>query len=749
MRIIVNAISANTGGIVTYTTNLIEFVAARDVEVIVYVPRWFDTSKFDGLNVSVRTVRMRFFGPIHRFLWEQTRWRQIIKDSGADIVFSSANYGVLFPPIPQILLVQGEIYLNPVYRERVLPRLSWRERLSAMLRRNLMLISARHSRITVFPSNVAMDAALDYERNLSNNGVVNYLGVSSRFNEPERRRRWREDDTIRLLYVSVYYPHKDPGTLAEATLKLRQRGVAATARITMEGRDFEAWDNAASELAHLRSDALAECIEMGRIEHEALGDVLANFDVFVFPSMAETFGFPMVEAMCAGVPLVVSDIPVHREICGDAAIYFELGNPDDLANKVMQLNDDAALRARLVKAGRARAETQFTWSNHIDGLIAVMSRIADDGRYRILLNALHARSGGGVTYLHNMLPLLAADQDLDVHVCLHEDQRDLLPTNLERVQYHYQRCRRGFWRILFREQVELPRLARRIGAKATFSPANFGPFFLRNHVVLIRNAVSVGFVERRPIKLAYWALLYLATLTSLITCRRAIAVSNYAKRGIEGTFWRFLSRRLVVVPHGVDKTYLGNHADSRRDGRFLLSVSDIYVQKNFIGLIKVVAKLRDEFPDIRLRVAGSPVDEEYFNSLVELIRRERLEEHVEFLGHVAPARLKELYEQCEVFVFPSTVETFGNPLVEAMACGAPIASSNSAAMPEVLGDAAVFFDPNSVDDMTRVLSGLLNDDAGRKALTEKALVRSNMYSWDETKRRTVDVIRDAVANVPG
>ena len=163
MRVIVNAISANTGGIVTYTNNLIEFFATREIDVVVYVPKWFDISRFAGMPVSVQIVKTRFYGPWHRFLWEQFVWRRIIKNSGADLVFSSANYGVLFPPIPQMLLVQGEIYLNPIYRERVLPNLSWRERISAFLRRNLMLISARHSQMTIFPSEVAMNAALDFD----------------------------------------------------------------------------------------------------------------------------------------------------------------------------------------------------------------------------------------------------------------------------------------------------------------------------------------------------------------------------------------------------------------------------------------------------------------------------------------------------------------------------------------------------------------------------------------------------------
>ena len=101
MRVIVNAISANTGGIVTYTNNLIEYFGNREIEVVVFVPKWFDPAHFAGMRVSVKLVKTRFFGVLHRFLWEQIIWRKIVSQSGADIVFSSANYGILFPPVPQ------------------------------------------------------------------------------------------------------------------------------------------------------------------------------------------------------------------------------------------------------------------------------------------------------------------------------------------------------------------------------------------------------------------------------------------------------------------------------------------------------------------------------------------------------------------------------------------------------------------------------------------------------------------------
>ena len=739
MHIIVNAISANTGGIVTYTTNLIDYLARAKINATIYVPPGFSTIENLDSTVKVIPVTKRFWGPVHRFLWEQISWRRIVKKSGADILFSSANYGILFSPIPQVLLVQGEIYLNPLYREKVLPKLSWSERLSAYLRRHLMLWSARRSRSTIFPSQVALDAAADYDKHLVETASVNYLGVNPRFEVHQKRRQWRADKTIRLLYVSVYYPHKDPVTLAEATYLLNQRGVKAEARITMEDEDFKAWDNAQKELSLLQNVKYLDCVAMGRIDHVSLSNVLQEFDAFVFPSMAETFGFPMVEAMRAGVPLIVSDIPVHREICGNAALYFQLSNPKDLAAKIEELNTNPSLRAQLMAKAQTRVEGQFTWENHVSTMFRIMCEIVEHPHHRILINALHARTGGGVTYLRNMLPLLSKDSRLSVHVCLHEDQSEVLPINLDNITYHYQRYRRGFWRVLIREQIDLPRLAKRLAADTVFSPANYGPFRAKNHVVMARNAVSVGFVERRPMKLAYWALLYAATFISFIMCRRAIAVSEYAKRGMVRAFFGLFSKKLVVVPHGVEEIFQNTSPLMERD-QFALAVSDIYVQKNFTALVHALAKVQKKFPSLKLKIAGQPIDNDYFSHLQQLIRTLNLEGSVEFLGHVQATALKDLYQMCHLFVFPSTVETFGNPLVEAMACGAPIASSNTAAMPEVLGKAAYFFDPNNVDDMAAAIIYLLEHKEVRARLGELAKKRAKTYSWEHTMENTVNVI---------
>ena len=736
MRIIINAISANTGGIVTYTSNLIEYIGRQEVDAIIYVPRAFDASSFNLPNVMVKKVPVKkFYGPVHRFIWEQIVWRKIVKESGADVLYSSANYGVLYPPIEQVLLVQGEIYLNPVYRDKVLPTLPLSEQFSAFLRRNLMLYSARHSITTIFPSEVALQAALDYGPDIAHNSVVNYLGVGDRFSVTDNRRNWREDGQLKLLYVSVFYPHKDPITLAEATRLLNDKGLKTKSRITMEPHDFEPWPSSHGELQALQSERYADCVKIGRIEHHKLTDALKLYDAFVFPSMAETFGFPMVEAMRSGIPLIVSDIPIHREICGDSALYFELSNPGDLAERLNELDQDPNLRETLTTRAKKRAINSFSWKKHIETLHSLMSSIIAPKKVRVLINALHARTGGGVTYLRNMLPLLAKDPMLDVHLCAHQDQQGILPQGIVNVKYHFLNFERGFWKVLIREQFDLPRMARKIKADITFSPANYGPIFAPNSVIMLRNAVSVGFVERRIVKLAYWALLFIATLISLAVCKRAIAVSNYASRVGSGFLWNWSNAKISVIPHGVDKRFCVDK-NVERDENMLLAVSDIYVQKNFKNLLLAISELIPEKPNIQLKIAGRPIDFEFLQELKTIVKEKDLGNHVEFLGGLEVDDLIKLYQKCGLFVFPSTVETFGNPLVEAMACGAPIASSNAAAMPEVLGDAGVYFDPNKISDMRDTILKLMLDKELRNLISESAEARSQEFSWEKTEAKT-------------
>ena len=121
----------------------------------------------------------------------------------------------------------------------------------------------------------------------------------------------------------------------------------------------------------VRSAALKDTIAFGYHDYDSLPDLYHSHDMFVFPSVNETFGHPMAEAMSAGIPIIAADTPVNREICADAALYFRPFAHEELARQVRVLADDADLRARLIDAGRARVTSEFRWDAHGDRLIDV------------------------------------------------------------------------------------------------------------------------------------------------------------------------------------------------------------------------------------------------------------------------------------------------------------------------------------------------------------------------------------------
>ncbi len=370
-----------------------------------------------------------------------------------------------------------------------------------------------------------------------------------------------------------------------------------------------------------------------------------------------------------------------------------------------------------------------------------VKRLPKSDRVRVLINGVHAKSGGGVIHLRNILPLLAADERLEVHLFLHADQIGLFHPVDERVRVHLFTFRNGFFRLLLWEQTALPVLARVMNADVVFSLANFGPLLAPNHVLLLSNTFAVARSEWRLSKRLYWLALYLVTFLSVVTCRRSIAVSRYALDTLAPRWYRRQGGKTVVIHHGVSPLFVPDAVVPRE--RFLLAVSDIYVQKNLHNLVRALATLRERHPDIRLLVAGSCIDQTYYRHLVELVTHLGLTDAVTFVGRLPHEELRPLYQRCLVFVFPSTAEAFGLPLIEAMACGAPVACSNATAMPEVVGDAADQFDPGDPVAMAAVLDHLIESEDRRAELSRAALRRASEFSWQRAARETADVLCQA------
>jgi len=216
---------------------------------------------------------------------------------------------------------------------------------------------------------------------------------------------------------------------------------------------------------------------------------------------------------------------------------------------------------------------------------------------------------------------------------------------------------------------------------------------------------------------------------SLRRARRVIAISQHVKET--------LVERMEIEADRVDVIHLGldhdlfqpNGAEARRP--FLLYPANPWPHKNHERLFDAFRRVRRARPELRLVLTGTGL--------------ERLPPHpegVEVRDRVPREELAELYRTASALVFPSLYEGFGQPPLEAMASGTPVAVSAAGSLPEVCGDAAIYFDATSVDEIAEAIVAVLERPGH---LVERGLARAAQFTWDATARRHDEVYRRLAA----
>ncbi len=228
---------------------------------------------------------------------------------------------------------------------------------------------------------------------------------------------------------------------------------------------------------------------------------------------------------------------------------------------------------------------------------------------------------------------------------------------------------------------------------------------------------------------------------------RVITVSRSSERDIISRFPK-ARESIRVIPNGVEKVFSPRPLPEVREwlthsldlkGPYLLFVGNPKEHKNLDLLFRAFARLQTPYADLSLVIVGG--DDRQQQKLGARARALGIDTRTRLFGYLDQETLALLYSAATVFVFPSLYEGFGLPPLEAMACGAPVAASSSSSIPEVLGPAAAYFSPESVDSLVTTLGNLLDDAGLRARLTRSGSERARLFSWEETARQTLDTYR--------
>jgi glycosyltransferase involved in cell wall biosynthesis len=299
--------------------------------------------------------------------------RGVARRERPDVLFSSANFAMLRCPCPQVLLVRIPLYFSREYLEHVLAEKPATFRAEIALRRWLVARSVGAADRVMTPTAAMRDDLARFVKIPAGRAVVNPYGV------PRERVKSATARTaskrFRILWVSHYADHKNLATLLRAAEILRKDAdfeLVLTLDAALRNGQHTPVPAAERELLA----RLAGVVQLAGVRsYDETWALYREADVFVFPSLCESFGHPLVEAMASGLPIVASDIPVHREICGEAAEYFPVLDAAALAVTLRRLMSDAAERQKLTERGRERVG-QFLWEDHVARLLELWRGMA-------------------------------------------------------------------------------------------------------------------------------------------------------------------------------------------------------------------------------------------------------------------------------------------------------------------------------------------------------------------------------------
>lgn len=363
--------------------------------------------------------------------------------------------------------------------------------------------------------------------------------------------------------------------------------------------------------------------------------------------------------------------------------------------------------------------------------------------------------GAGVYVLQLLRALLARPEPVEFVVFVNHaaSRAGWLPRH-PRVQYQVvpldpaRKWTRPVW-----EQLGFPAAARRLGVDLLHSPFHTCPLVSAGLpvVVTVHDLAYFYYREHYPAAMEAKARYYTWLQPLMLRrARRIITASQFARSELMRRL-RLPSEKIVVIPDGPGQLGPLPDVDETQPSTargVLLAVTSGLLHKNLPRLLEAFAQARLD-AEIRLVIVGEIHEQARPRMLTRAQLRQQAEAlgiagRVEISGYVSAEALADLYRRAIAFVFPSSYEGFGLPLLEAMHWGVPVLSARTSALPEVAGEAALYFDPLQPAELARAMEQVVADAECRRALIAKGRERLRAFSWERTAAQTLAVYQDVL-----
>jgi len=349
----------------------------------------------------------------------------------------------------------------------------------------------------------------------------------------------------------------------------------------------------------------------------------------------------------------------------------------------------------------------------------------------------HAGIGRYVSNLINSLEKI--DKNNDYFLLLRKKYFDSLKIK----EHNFHKILADYSHYSLREQILLPFKLLKLNPDLVHFPHFNAPFlWWGNQIVtihdLIKN-VSKGSQTTTRNQSIYWLKYFgyrLLLLIVILRAKKILVPSNWVKKSLAERY-RVGKEKVIVTYEGVDHNVFSPEINNdvkvlenlKIKKPYLIFTGSLYPHKNVVSLVEA-AKI------LNMNLVISSARNIFMERFKENVIKMGAGGLVNFVGFVPDDQLSVLYREAVAFVFPSFVEGFGLPGLEAMAAGCSVIASNSSCLPEIYGESAIYFDPKKTEELVGQIKKLHTDPELRKALIAKGKKQAKRYSWDEMARKT-------------